>query len=92
MGEVLTDEPYVDARAIAKKLGVHRRTVQRWAQSGRVPYYKCAGTLRFKLSEVVTAMKSAPAPAPVVPQPRQAEPEPVPVVTERIGAVDWSTR
>jgi excisionase family DNA binding protein len=45
-------EPLLDARGAAELLGVHLRTLQQWAQQGRVPCLKVGSRLRFRRAEL----------------------------------------
>ena len=62
LGALVDREPYVDAAAAAKFLGVNRRTVLRWAREGKIPAHPASGcrrkTWRFRLSELDEFMRS----------------------------------
>lgn len=50
-------EPLVTARALCAHLGVSDRTLRYWRDQG-MPHYAQAGTVRFRISEVETWMRS----------------------------------
>jgi excisionase family DNA binding protein len=55
-------EPFVTTAAVAKFLGLSRRTVAKMAREGRIPAHPVSGTARrtwrFKLSEVEVSLVS----------------------------------
>jgi len=55
-------EPFVTTAAVAKFLGLSRRTVAKMAREGRIPAHPVSGTARrtwrFKLSEVEVSLAS----------------------------------
>jgi excisionase family DNA binding protein len=54
-------EPLVDALMVGEVLDTSARHVQRLAKSGQIPYYRVgARNLRFRLSEVLEALRQAP--------------------------------
>ena len=78
----------IDARQLAAELGVTVEQVNRLARRGRFPRYHCGHrTYRYKLDEVLAALREPSAPAPsqgvVVSVPTPPPPAPLP-------SYDWS--
>jgi len=48
------DDPRLDPREVAERLGVHPYSVKRWRRKGQGPKFEKLGerTVRYKLSEV----------------------------------------
>ena len=42
----------VDGNEVAEYLGVHYKTICRWATERRLPSYKIGGAVRFRMSEI----------------------------------------
>ena len=61
MGGVIFDnrisENFVTAVELAKTLGVSVHTIRKWRIHERIPYHKFGRSLRFRISEVLTAIK-----------------------------------
>ncbi|MFK7824468.1 MAG: helix-turn-helix domain-containing protein [Oligoflexales bacterium] len=50
-------EKFVTAAELAKTLGVSIHTIRKWRMHERIPYHKFGRSLRFQVSEVLTAIK-----------------------------------
>jgi hypothetical protein len=50
-------EQYVDARRVANEYNVTPRHILRLAQLGRIPYLPVGGAVRFRPSEVASALE-----------------------------------
>jgi excisionase family DNA binding protein len=48
---------WLDAGAVAKLLGIHRRTVARLAKTGELPSSRIGKLLRFRRSDVVAVLE-----------------------------------
>jgi excisionase family DNA binding protein len=61
VGHEETDEPLLNSSVVAKRVGVTRRTVSQWVQSGRlVPTVTTmGGQYRFRWSDVQDQMRAA---------------------------------
>lgn len=51
------DEPLVNAKHVGTALGLHHRTIELHAQSGRLPHYKIGAAIRFRMSEIWPVIK-----------------------------------
>jgi excisionase family DNA binding protein len=49
-------EPLVTSDQVARALGVHRVTVYRWAEAGKIPGVKVGRVWRFDATEVAEAV------------------------------------
>jgi len=56
--QVLTEEPYLSARQLAKQLDMQADTINKKYQRGQIPGHKLGYSRRYKLSEVIAALKS----------------------------------
>jgi excisionase family DNA binding protein len=53
-----TSQPSLVSREeLARRLGVHLRTVDRMAADGRIPYYRCRTAVRFDVDAVLAALR-----------------------------------
>jgi excisionase family DNA binding protein len=52
-------EPLLDSTAAARLLGIHPKTLQKQARSGRVPAHCVCGLWRFRASELDAWLKTA---------------------------------
>ena len=51
-------EPLMKAAALAEYLDVHRATVYRLAQTGKIPFITIGNTMRFNLEKVLEALEN----------------------------------
>lgn len=60
-GKLLFDkrisENFVTADELAKVLNVSVHAIRKWRKHERIPYHKFGRSLRFRVSEVLTAIK-----------------------------------
>ena len=49
--------PMTTPREVAHHLKVSERSVQRLAETGRIPHYRVGGQMRFDLDEVLEALR-----------------------------------
>jgi len=49
--------PLVSSKVVGRACGVHHRTIELHAQKNLLPHYRCGGSLRFDLDEVLSAMR-----------------------------------
>lgn len=61
--EVTTPQEIVRASVIAKRYDVTERCVFNWKDAGTIPHIKIGKTIRFRLSDVISAIEGAGAPA-----------------------------
>ncbi len=63
MGEVLFDnrisEKFVTADELAEHLKVSVHAIRKWRKQEKIPYHKIGRSLRFRVSEVLTAIEGA---------------------------------
>ena len=50
-------EKFVTTEELAKTLGVSVHAIRKWRIHERIPYHKFGRSLRFRVSEVLTAIK-----------------------------------
>jgi excisionase family DNA binding protein len=53
-------EPLVDAKEMARRLAVHESWVRTEQRAGRIPFVQIGRYIRFRPSEVVSALKNRP--------------------------------
>jgi len=53
----MSEEPYLSARQLAKHLGMQPDTILKKCTRGQIPGHKLGYSRRFKLSEVLAALK-----------------------------------
>lgn len=53
-------EPLVDAKEVARRLDVHESWVRTEQRAGRIPFVQIGRYIRFRPSEVVSALKNKP--------------------------------
>jgi excisionase family DNA binding protein len=56
----LEPEPLVDAKEMARRLDVHESWVRTEQRAGRIPFVQIGRYIRFRPSEVVSALKTRP--------------------------------
>jgi hypothetical protein len=56
--QVTTEEPYLSARQLGKHLDMQPDTIHKKYQRGQIPGHKLGYSRRYKLSEVVAALKA----------------------------------
>ena len=52
-------EPFITKIELAKRLGKHTRTIDKWMARGLIPYYKLGRSVNFKLTEVDASLREA---------------------------------
>lgn len=45
-------EGFIDKKEVARRTGIHPRTINVWMKNGLLPYYKLGRSVRFKWSEI----------------------------------------
>lgn len=57
--DVAIDCKLADAEALAARLGVSERSIQRLAKQGKIPHYRVGRQLRFDVAEALAALRGA---------------------------------
>ena len=60
MGAIMTDEPLLTIDELAAALKCSSKSIRRMIRDDLIPYYDVLSTYRFKLSEVLEALKHTP--------------------------------
>ena len=60
LGAIMTDEPLLTIDELASALKCSQKTIRRMINEDLIPYYDVLSTYRFKLSEVLDALKHTP--------------------------------
>jgi excisionase family DNA binding protein len=55
---VSVESDLVNVFTLAKHFNVHYRTAQRWTKNRWIPHYRVGKSIRYNLSEVMTAISS----------------------------------
>lgn len=53
-------EKFLTANELAELLNVSVHTIRKWRKQQKIPYYKLRGSLRFRVSEILTKLKGEP--------------------------------
>jgi len=53
---VSVDNELVNVFTLAERFNVHYRTAQRWTKNNWIPHYRVGKSIRYKLSEVLSAI------------------------------------
>lgn len=56
---ILNGELYLTDREISERLKVHRRTLQEYRTSGKIPYYMICGKILYRESEIEKLLSDA---------------------------------
>lgn len=54
--QLMPDEPFLSAKALAEKMNFNPETIRRWTRDKKIPFLSVGSTKRYRLSQVLEAL------------------------------------